>query len=381
MTSPYSDARVRNAIGFLHLANGDLPRLKEAAERACADATALGQELTTAWAHYLLGRVYYEWNELADAEAHFAAVHAVRHKCHFMLLRNAMHGLALTQQARGRSDAAAQTLATLRAWVAQLRDGGQLAIEQAFAARLALLRGDLALAERWLRVRGAAGAPRGRTGGGRSPADARPGAARPAGPRRRRARRRRRAPPSSRSTRRSTRPSASSSCSPSRRWRTRRSAPRPPRWTRSSARCSLAEPAGRVRVFVDLGPPMGRLLALYAARRGTSPYLARLLAACGTTPAAWAPTPPNREVQPFQMVEPLTRRELEVLQRLQMRRTNDEIARALYVSVDTVKKHTKNLYQKLQVDGRRHAVAQAIVLGLLPPSPAVEPDDSALASA
>src|SRR6185503_15216505 len=73
-TSPYDNARVQNAIGFLRLANGDLPRLREVAERACEEATALGQELSTAWAHYLLGRVYYEWNELAAAEAHFAAV-------------------------------------------------------------------------------------------------------------------------------------------------------------------------------------------------------------------------------------------------------------------------------------------------------------------
>jgi LuxR family transcriptional regulator, maltose regulon positive regulatory protein len=70
------------------------------------------------------------------------------------------------------------------------------------------------------------------------------------------------------------------------------------------------------------------------------------------------------------LIEPLTRREVEVLRLLQARRTNDEIARVLYVSVDTVKKHTKNLYQKLQVGGRHHAVAQAVALGLLPPAPA-----------
>jgi LuxR family maltose regulon positive regulatory protein len=125
---------------------------------------------------------------------------------------------------------------------------------------------------------------------------------------------------------------------------------------------------------------MGRLLALYAARRGASPYLERLRAARGTTPALGAPIALSREDQPLERVEPLTRRELEVLQQLQARRTNDEIARALYVSVDTVKKHTKNLYQKLQVDGRRHAVAQAIALGLLSPSLAAEPDASAFAS-
>src|SRR5262249_44753785 len=42
---------------------------------------------------------------------------------------------------------------------------------------------------------------------------------------------------------------------------------------------SLAEPARRVRVFVDCGAAMGRLLALYAARRGATLFVARLLAA------------------------------------------------------------------------------------------------------
>src|SRR5262249_18358880 len=96
--------------------------------------------------------------------------------------------------------------------------------------------------------------------------------------------------------------------------------------------------------------------------------IARLLAAYGTTPASGSPTPPKSASPPPQLIEPLTRRELEVLQLLQARRTNDEIAQALSVSVDTVKKHAKNLYQKLQVDGRRHAVEQAIALGLLPPT-------------
>src|SRR5262249_12513451 len=77
-------------------------------------------------------------------------VYAARHKCHFALLCRAMHGLALAQQAQGRSDAAARTAQTLCAWVAQLPDGRQLTVERSFAARLALLRGDLASVERWL---------------------------------------------------------------------------------------------------------------------------------------------------------------------------------------------------------------------------------------
>src|SRR5262249_22111725 len=151
-TSPHSDPRLRLALAFHHLANGDLPRLKETAELLCEEATALNLELTAAWSHYLLGRVHYERNELATAEAHFAAVQAARGNCYPLLLRNAMHGLALVQQAQGHSDAAAQTAEALRAWVAQGPDSTQLATERAFAARMALWRGDLPVAEHWLRA-------------------------------------------------------------------------------------------------------------------------------------------------------------------------------------------------------------------------------------
>jgi LuxR family transcriptional regulator, maltose regulon positive regulatory protein len=379
-TSATGEPRMRGAGGFLHLANGDLPRLKEVAERACADTAAVGQDLTNAWAHYFLGRVHYEWNELADAEAHFAAVCAVRHKCHFMLLRNAMHGLALSQQAQGRADAAVHTFAALRAWVAQLRDGDQLAIEQAFEARLALLGGDRALAERWVQ----ASEPLAPIEGVLAVHDPRVTRVQVL---------------LTRGTEAAARQAAAEAAALLAQYEAAHATLRVVELLALQALAHqalgattvaldaleralrLAEPAGRVRVFVELGPAMGRLLALYAARRGMAPYLERLLAACGTTPAPGTPMPPSRKEVSLQLVEPLTRRELEVLQRLQTRRTNDEIARALYVSVDTVKKHTKNLYQKLQVDGRRHAVAQAIVLGLLPPSPAAEPGDPALAPA
>ncbi len=132
---------------------------------------------------------------------------------------------------------------------------------------------------------------------------------------------------------------------------------------------ALAEPAGRIRVFMDLGDAMGRLLALYAVRRGASPYLERLLAACGDATGRGAPPTPAQAPTSLPLVEPLTRREIEVLRLLEARRTNEEIARSLCVSPATVKKHTMNLYQKLHGSGRRHAVAQATALGLLSPLP------------
>jgi LuxR family maltose regulon positive regulatory protein len=64
-------------------------------------------------------------------------------------------------------------------------------------------------------------------------------------------------------------------------------------------------------------------------------------------------------------VEPLTERECQVLALLAQRLSNKEIAQALIISPQTVKRHAVNIYQKLQVSGRRAAVANAIRLGLL----------------
>ncbi|MGD8792061.1 MAG: LuxR C-terminal-related transcriptional regulator, partial [Anaerolineae bacterium] len=60
-----------------------------------------------------------------------------------------------------------------------------------------------------------------------------------------------------------------------------------------------------------------------------------------------------------------TDREIDVLTLLTEGRTNREIAQALYVSVNTVKTHLKNVYGKLEVSNRRDAVARARDLGLM----------------
>ena len=66
------------------------------------------------------------------------------------------------------------------------------------------------------------------------------------------------------------------------------------------------------------------------------------------------------------LTEPLTAREIEVLDLLAGRFSNKEIATTLCVSWQTVAKHTNNIYQKLRVTGRRDAVERAAVLGILP---------------
>ena len=66
------------------------------------------------------------------------------------------------------------------------------------------------------------------------------------------------------------------------------------------------------------------------------------------------------------LVEPLSERELEILQLIAEGLTNRQIADRLYLSINTVKAHARNIYSKLGVNNRTQSVAKARVLGVLP---------------
>ena len=125
---------------------------------------------------------------------------------------------------------------------------------------------------------------------------------------------------------------------------------------------SLAEPEGYVRVFLDEGEPMVRLLR-QAASRGVAPgYASRLLAA---TPAAQEAGIRKPVSPPQPLVEPLSERELEVLRLLTSSLASTEIAEELIISVNTVRSHIRSIYGKLGVHSRYEAVARAKELNLL----------------
>jgi LuxR family maltose regulon positive regulatory protein len=66
-----------------------------------------------------------------------------------------------------------------------------------------------------------------------------------------------------------------------------------------------------------------------------------------------------------ELVEPLSEREVEVLEHIAIGLSNREIAERLYLSLNTIKVHTRNLYGKLGVNSRTQAVAKARELGIL----------------
>ena len=123
----------------------------------------------------------------------------------------------------------------------------------------------------------------------------------------------------------------------------------------------LAEPEMYVRLFVEAGDPMAMLLREAAARGIAPTYAAKLLRSFGPS----GPSAIGAPAQP--LAEPLTEREMEVLNLLAEGLTNPEIAQRLFISLPTVKSHARNIYGKLGVHSRRQAVAHARSLGILPP--------------
>jgi LuxR family maltose regulon positive regulatory protein len=115
-------------------------------------------------------------------------------------------------------------------------------------------------------------------------------------------------------------------------------------------------PAGYVRLFLDEGEPMTRLLAA-AERLPTAGGHARQLA----NAAYRQPPPVSRAAD----AEGLSEREVEVLRLLATALSGPEVARELFVSVNTLRTHTKHIFTKLDVNTRRAAVSRAGELGLL----------------
>lgn len=122
---------------------------------------------------------------------------------------------------------------------------------------------------------------------------------------------------------------------------------------------TLAEPGGWIRPFVELGSPMAGLLRQQLDRQPSSDHTRKIL-------AAFPDHPPVSTLPQQSLVEPLTHRELDVLELLSRRLQNKEIAEKLFISRYTVKAHLSNIYHKLQVTKRREAVEKATTLGILP---------------
>jgi len=135
----------------------------------------------------------------------------------------------------------------------------------------------------------------------------------------------------------------------------------------------LAEPEGFISIFIEEGVPISESLTILLKRKllgSVQPnYVKSILAAFPK--AGYFKTVRDEQAIPvdesLSPLEALTPRELEVLHLIAIGDSNQTIAGKLVISLSAVKKHTGNIFNKLNVNSRTQALAQARQFGLLSP--------------
>ena len=350
----------------VHWMTADLLGLARAAEQVLALSQDPYSPEFCAWGHYHLGRVRFHHSDLAAAEEHFAAVVQQPYLSYGQCYVYSACGLARTHQAQGRPEGARAVAESAVAFMLETGNTTLLPVALAFQAELALTQGQVAVAGQWA-ARLDPVPPLSPTYGFFSPhltlvkvwlaQDT----------------------PASRGRAAELVGRVRAFCEST------HATPfliealalqallhdgkddEPAALAALEQAIALAEPGGFIRLFVDLGSPMARLLERLHHQGVASEYITQILAAFGTkdqrrrtdaksSSLVLGPSSP--------LIEPLTPRESQVLALLGRHLTNKEIAAELVISPLTVKSHTVNIYRKLDVRRRQQAVARARELGI-----------------
>ncbi|MCC6314932.1 MAG: AAA family ATPase [Thermomicrobiales bacterium] len=347
---------IRPLLGliFIHRQTGNFAECVRVARHTLRLTERAGLPVTAGWAHLFLGWLAYERGDLDAAAAHFGAIVADYRRVHLSCTREALFGLALTQEARGHALAADDTVQRLTEIIIDSAALEHLPVVHGFEARLALLRGQPDSARRWLA----------NTDVGLSSNTLH-------------------AFEHAMLTKVKTLLADRSDASLAAAWaavealRTRAErtnhiarlaeihalaalaldARGEPAAADAALESSFAigEPAGFCRTYVDLGPALRPLLA-----RAQPHALARSLLDRERVTAA-AVVAPAATIQTL-----LTPRECDVLDCLGQRLSYQEIADRLFISPLTVKRHIGNIYGKLEAGNRREALAAAQSMGWRP---------------
>ena len=348
--------RLQLALCSNYRTGGNLEKLRATASRMLVDAQTARLPLGEGWAHVVLGHVAYETNMLAEAEMHYAAGVGMMYVAHAAAVRECLFGLTLVQMAQHRFDEAAATVARLR----EFRVGLDAEIDS-LSARLALAQGDHAAALRWAK-------------------SFRPYAL----------------PPflqwqeipaltaarilAVTEQHEVTLRHALDLLDPIAAWTERSHSA----WRRVECavlRAVVLDGLGRTqaadeamhtalylggetglrRTLLDIGPCLQGLLTRQVRNKSTGAAARILLRALADEPGQR----PQSADSAREYVEALSAREKEVLTLLARRYANKEIAQELFITTNTVKRHTIQIFAKLGVNDRRSAVERARQLGLL----------------
>jgi LuxR family maltose regulon positive regulatory protein len=332
--------RLLGALNYVYWCAGDLAGMAPFAQRYLRIGQEHGLAETIQYGHYFVGIILYERNELELAEDHLRDIVENRRIAGMHNFSQCAFALALTYQAQGREEEAAEVADQVIAMALESNKPSLLSLAQGFKAELALRQGRRAEALRWAETY----QPTPGFVGYRiyTPevtfAQLRGG---------------------------DTLEALVERCASMHNGYFLAKALAIKALLEDdeealSRAVAVAMPSGMIRIFADPGGGMSPLLNRLQADRETTHFVGRVLSALHQDAVA-SPTPAIG--QP--LLDALTERELEILILFAERMSNKEISQKLFISPRTVKRHGENIYSKLGVHGRRDAVEKARGLGVL----------------
>jgi LuxR family maltose regulon positive regulatory protein len=346
--------RMEIVLGFILWMAADLPSLRSAADRFRELAEKLGLAEGLEFVSYFFGIVDYQLNSLAQAETFLAPVVAAHRIPNLEFYCQSAFALASVYQASGRAEKARDTVTSLYEYLLQVENRSQLLLAQAYRADLAIRQGRISEGLEWAR------------GFDPEPFEQNYRFFEP------------RITLAKALIAEGEKTSLESAAVLLQRLEAfytgihnirllievlaLQALLSDAQGDESTARdlltraVGLAQPGGFIRLFVDLGPGLARLLnGLNLDAEGLR-YVGQILSAFSGDGKTQTVKGPDHA---------LTRREVEILGLLADELSNNQIADQLCISPATVKRHTENIYQKLGVHGRRKAVAKAGELSMI----------------
>jgi LuxR family maltose regulon positive regulatory protein len=383
-SQPFLQSRLLGGLTFAHLLGGQLLAARLQAQRLAHLATTQNMRLNKAWSQYFLGCSYLHAAELANAADRFEHAATARYLLEPPAAVDAMAGLALTRALMGHRDQAATVCDQLARLAHELDEDDCLAVAQSIRVRVALLCGETAAADQWVlapnmdmdtqpaphtlfcwlevpqltaaRVLIAEGA----TTELERALDLLATVRKPAA--------------ECRFQGQLIEVAVLEAVALERQGHPERAA------AALDEAISLTRPDNWLRPFLESGAPLRDRLARLAETAPEDAFVKRILhllepeqpnAAKHPPPLRQSEItsngaePPSEADTPPPLVEPLTNRELDIVELLADRLQSKEIAEKLFISAHTVNAHLKRIYRKLDVTSRREAVARAVQAGLI----------------
>jgi len=358
--------RLTFGLATIHLLGGAMESASRSARALFEDGRRTHSRYIEVWGKYLLGVAAFHRHDLAAAEQHFNHVVANRYVANTRAAIDSMGGIALTAQLLGRPDEADAALRLAHDHAQWSEDPMHIEVALACEARIALLRGDLEAAARWQRGLSVPSNVPGTVFFLTNPCitecrvlaalDSEAALTDAAA----KLQRLRQESTAIHYTNQTMEIVVLQAMVADRQGRSERAL------DLVQEAVDLAGLEGWTRPFVELGPPMADLLGLLVKRDPAGEGAAEILRAFPDGgDLDHLQGRPHRPAGSQPVAEPLTYRELDVLELLCKRLQNKEIAERLSISPLTVKTHLQRIYQKLRVSKRREAVEKARALRIL----------------